>query len=437
MASDLSIQISTKAEGASTDRVTCRLCRRQFAKYTCPKCNVPYCSLTCFRSQAHTQCSEGFYKKEIESDIHSGPSKTAQERQKMMELLKNFEEEASNENTFLGEDEEEDDSSDLAKRFESVNLDSASPDTLWAMLTPAERSKFMKAFDDPTSEFAQQLLASEQLDNEIEEPWWEAPRTIVEAGVEDEAGRQSIDLRTGHRYGSRPTFMSIPESMVKAVPVGHPLVYNMCAICISYAYITRHLGTSPLSKLKPENADYHDSRRLLTQMVPFLTDRKSTKVYPSISAVITDIWSTFELGTMTGDLFALLLRDSACLLKPLRITQIVPTPDTMPTSDAVHSAHPHTMPVLVLSDLNGVFSATLEQSASQGSSERQKGNHITHKLLFYAAHILSTPTGILDAVANEMRARAQGYGGPEEMGSWDGTRVGEGRGTQPVVEEIL
>ena len=54
------------------DRVTCRLyllfrpfvrfftysssrrtvrCRRQFAKYTCPTCNIPYCSLTCFRSQ--------------------------------------------------------------------------------------------------------------------------------------------------------------------------------------------------------------------------------------------------------------------------------------------------------------------------------------------------------------------------------------------------
>lgn len=26
-------------------------CRRQFSKYTCPKCNVPYCSLICFRSQ--------------------------------------------------------------------------------------------------------------------------------------------------------------------------------------------------------------------------------------------------------------------------------------------------------------------------------------------------------------------------------------------------
>ena len=30
---------------------TLNRCRRQFAKYTCPTCNVPYCSLTCFGSQ--------------------------------------------------------------------------------------------------------------------------------------------------------------------------------------------------------------------------------------------------------------------------------------------------------------------------------------------------------------------------------------------------
>jgi hypothetical protein len=78
------------------------------------------------KRKAHTQCSEGFYKKEIESDIHSGPSKTAQERQQMMELLKKFEEEASSQ-TFIpdgeeDDEEDEDDSSDLARRFESVDL---------------------------------------------------------------------------------------------------------------------------------------------------------------------------------------------------------------------------------------------------------------------------------------------------------------------------
>jgi hypothetical protein len=99
------------------------------------------------------------------------------------------------------------------------------------MLTPAERSKFMKAFDDPTSELAQQLLSSELLDKDIEEPWWEIQNVIVaEDEQQDGDSRQNIDPRTGRRYGDRPPFMNIPASMVKAFPVGHPLVYNMCAI---------------------------------------------------------------------------------------------------------------------------------------------------------------------------------------------------------------
>lgn len=116
--------------------ITTSSCRRQFAKYTCPTCNTPYCSLTCFRSQvrfcsnkflilrtidfrkAHTQCSETFYKKEIESEIHAEPSKNAQERQRMMDLLKKFEEESVVDQTLL----EDEDPSDLVRRFGAVDL---------------------------------------------------------------------------------------------------------------------------------------------------------------------------------------------------------------------------------------------------------------------------------------------------------------------------
>jgi hypothetical protein len=131
---------------------------------------------------------------------------------------------------------------------------------------------------------------------------------------------------------------------------------------------------------------------------------------------------------MTGDLFALLLQDAAHLLKPLRITQIAPVSATMPASDRVPPTHPHSMPVLVLSDLNGLFSATSERNASQDNSMRRKDTHITHKLLFYAAHILSTPSVILDAVANEMRARAGGYRSQEKRRGSEGPLAGEGVG---------
>lgn len=31
--------------------VVCRVCARQYAKYTCPRCNVRYCSLDCYKAR--------------------------------------------------------------------------------------------------------------------------------------------------------------------------------------------------------------------------------------------------------------------------------------------------------------------------------------------------------------------------------------------------
>ncbi|TFK39930.1 hypothetical protein BDQ12DRAFT_590462, partial [Crucibulum laeve] len=376
-------------------------CRRQFAKYTCPTCNVPYCSLTCFRSEAHSQCSETFYKKEVESDIRSEPSKTAEERLKMIELLKKFEEESGKDNG-LGDLDEDEEGNDLAKRFDAVNLDELSPDALWEMLTPEERKKFMKALDDPNSELAQQLLSSEQLEKEIQEPWWEA------SGVIDNDEEVGDSIKSSHhtprRCGKKPEMICVPASMVKPIPHGPPLVFNACAICIAYAYTTRNLGASPLSSLKPESADYHEARKTISRLVPFVSDRKSTTLYPDFSSVMTDIWSRFDLGTMTSDLFALLLRDAVELIKPRRVTQVESSSPN--TSDIDPSSHPHNMLLFVFSDLSRLFE-TLPSNSS--ANEKLKPNHVTYKLLFYAAHILSTPTPILQMLDEELSARARGF----------------------------
>ena len=73
--------------------------------------------------QSHSQCSETFYRKEVESDIRSEPSKTAQERLKMMELLKRFEEESIQDGPkSLNDDEDDPEETDVAKRFKHVDL---------------------------------------------------------------------------------------------------------------------------------------------------------------------------------------------------------------------------------------------------------------------------------------------------------------------------
>ena len=39
------------------------------APYTCPRCSKPYCSLRCYRSEAHVQCTEQFYRECVRSEL--------------------------------------------------------------------------------------------------------------------------------------------------------------------------------------------------------------------------------------------------------------------------------------------------------------------------------------------------------------------------------
>jgi len=86
-------------------------------------------------------------------------------------------------------------------------------------LTPEERKKFTQALDNPSSELAQQLLASETLDSERLEPWWEAPSLLND-------GAQSPPTK---RYGAKPEAMPIPSTIPKLV-TGSPLLYNICTM---------------------------------------------------------------------------------------------------------------------------------------------------------------------------------------------------------------
>jgi len=297
----------------------------------------------------------------------------------MMDLLKRFEEE--NENDSFQDDTEDDD--DIARRLQGLDLESSSSDAIWSKLTPAERDKFLKALNNPSSELAQQLLASEELEKQRQEPWWEA--SILDG--EHNPTRQ---------FGAKPEVMYIPSEMMGTPPKGpNVLIYNLCAICIAYAHTTRYLSLSPLSSLTSDNLDC-EARRILCQLVPFVMDRKARTLHTSLSGVVTDIWSRFDVGVMRTDYFSILLRDAACLLRPASVT-VLPPECTGAASLNVNS-HPHGKAILALSDISKLF------------KDASEGQHIRMKLLFYAAHVLCTPSAVLCAVADETVARSMTIG---------------------------
>ncbi|TFK51937.1 hypothetical protein OE88DRAFT_1734950 [Heliocybe sulcata] len=438
---------STPGPAEPLSQVPCGICRRQFSKYLCPKCNVPYCSLTCFRSEAHGDCSESFYRKEVEVDIKTAPTKTAEERLKMMDLLKRFEEDSLDDDgdimKVLGDDGQEEDENDLAGRLGKVDLDSVPPEELWSMLTPEEREKFIKAVDDPNSDLAQQLFASEELENVRIDPWWEDPDASVAQEEEQVTTSATANSRLRKRYGKKPEMsICVPTSMVKPIPASSPsLLYNACALCVAYAFTTRHLAISPLSSSPTDATD------VLSPLIPFLVERKSTLVYSNLSDVVTDLWSRFGQDLMTPQMLALLLRDAARLVRPSRVVEISPqSTSSQPPADSAGAevdleTHPNADLFRVFSDLAQVFEANSITSNSAKSKPNLKAgaklkqSHITHKLTFYTVHVLSTPSVVLDMLASEAVHRATVMESEANTG-WSGEGVDGQTKSKREVENI-
>ncbi|KAJ7294008.1 hypothetical protein C8J57DRAFT_1491353 [Mycena rebaudengoi] len=363
------------------DTVTCRLCRRQFSKYTCPTCNIPYCFLTCFRSEAHSQCSETFYKKEVESDIHEEPSKTAQERQQMLTLLKRFEEDSTAlDNTQSLVDEAEEDDSDWARRFQNVDLESASPDRLWTLLTPAEREKFLKVMEDPSSEFALQLLASEELGIDKQEPWWEAPSVVDD----DDAGHSN------KRYGVPPEEIHVLPSLRPSKPGSASLIYNICAVWC-YRLLIHHappLFLSALHRLRPRHQRRTRPSLHSDAIPPALA---SNTLHPTLDSAITDIYSRLPQNLATPCLFALLLRDAASLLRPALVI-----------SEDDPQTGPYTRPLRMLGDLHWLFRSRA---------------HVAHKIMFYAAFVAAggSREAVLELEREAVSGGGSGAGGKQGL----------------------
>jgi hypothetical protein len=44
-------------------------CLKNYSKYSCPRCNTPYCSTSCFAVHG-TDCTEKFFKQQVEAELH-------------------------------------------------------------------------------------------------------------------------------------------------------------------------------------------------------------------------------------------------------------------------------------------------------------------------------------------------------------------------------
>lgn len=78
---------ATENGEVATLTTVCGLCLSKPSCYTCPRCNVPYCSLVCYRSVNHSACSEEFYKESVMQELKEMNETDSEGRRKMQDIL--------------------------------------------------------------------------------------------------------------------------------------------------------------------------------------------------------------------------------------------------------------------------------------------------------------------------------------------------------------
>ncbi|KAJ3650614.1 hypothetical protein Zmor_016702 [Zophobas morio] len=203
------------------DTNTCEICDNALAKYTCPKCQIRYCSLTCYQSEKHLQCSEEFYKSCIEDELAHETNEES--RRKMLDILKRNHLENNVDDSEVDSDDEE--VADIADRLAGVDLDDA--DQVWDKLTQDEQQEFIAFLK---SEDVTKLIPSWT-------PWWSHSSKTVE------------DVQTSSEYKKEcPQLLKIKSfNEISKKKPANCVKFNLINVVAAYAFATRYF-----------NGEHHD-----------------------------------------------------------------------------------------------------------------------------------------------------------------------------------
>lgn len=202
----------TLLQGPNAGRSICRMCESEASRYTCPRCNLGYCSLACYQSPDHAVCSEMFYKESVLKELKDMGAAETEGRREMQDMLLRLRQKADGmdggmgglvkESGIVSDEEEEgveraekvqvmellsrlaelqeteedgsaeiegvlrrleeigeggdvdeeggssDGQLDFAERFSGLDIDSLSEEQLWELLSSKEKAMFMSLVKD-------------------------------------------------------------------------------------------------------------------------------------------------------------------------------------------------------------------------------------------------------------------------------------------------
>ncbi|XP_026754590.2 zinc finger HIT domain-containing protein 2 [Galleria mellonella] len=211
----------------------CGLCDTNISKYCCPRCEIFYCSLDCYKSEQHNACSESFYRDCVNEELAFHQADDDSKR-KMLDILKKMQEQdeqdldipeelLEDDHSVVDSDDEEE--IDLHERIKDLNLDD--PDAVWNVLTEDERNEF------------EALLNQGEVGSIIPqwEPWWMYRKE--EKVVED----VSYNIELEEKLKDCPPLKMVPPlSSLTTVQPSPAIKFNITNIIASYVFLMRYFN---------------------------------------------------------------------------------------------------------------------------------------------------------------------------------------------------
>ncbi|KAJ2868198.1 hypothetical protein GGH94_000331 [Coemansia aciculifera] len=213
------------------------ICGKPQAKYSCPKCTIPYCSLGCYRDRKHESCTESFYKDQVEEDMRArkADDATKLEMQRMVQRYSDYSADDQGEFDGGNDTDEEEGEAELAERLNGIDLeDEAASAAIWSRLTESERDEFLR------------LIDHNEVDTLLEPwiPWWstESEPKVVEVGDRN----SQIERKIQAKHGLVPKLLQIGTPVQQLAKKVHPSVlFQIAQTSLAYVYMMRHLNGDP------------------------------------------------------------------------------------------------------------------------------------------------------------------------------------------------
>ncbi|BDA48131.1 probable zinc finger HIT domain-containing protein 2 at N-terminal half [Coccomyxa sp. Obi] len=225
----------------------CKVCLIQFAKYTCPRCNLQYCSLNCYKKHGD-RCTEGFHSENVEKQLRQTIT-TDEEKRKMMEILRRFNE---SDETLPGSDMIEEGEESGAEEGAEEGLSVETLAKLMAQIEQGQDVEIQESDLSPEDLAAfERAVASGSLARLVVpwQPWW---RTQEAAQISlSTAGTRIIYTQSTHEepagpstdIGVIPPPPSTPLPLVATLSKAQPsplLRWQLVEILYSYC-LTMHM----------------------------------------------------------------------------------------------------------------------------------------------------------------------------------------------------